>query len=365
MKPVSPSDAGMPLSWQGRARTACRAAGAALWVAVAGASIVASGVAQGGATDSAVVPPSFQSMGQAVQSNDYTIVQLRRFRDAQANVVSVRECLQVDANGSNSPIYALTFVGVEGELPGSPAFLTWQQVYSRFSSLFFEHGTFRVRNLQKAQANYTVHDFGTATRANRMVSRIVVFPQSLDKAIWLIDVDVQTQVPLYTAEFDSQLRLLSEVEAVSFMASVSMPPPAASAVNSILHPDYPSADSSLGHPQGLIEPQVSFASDYSVERIAVRVDPINNLQKLVISYTDGVDQFMIAQAPGIDDVFADLAKATASTGPNHTIARYRDPAMTVLLFWEGGVAFQVAGRGALHRLDEVARRLYLQALSSN
>jgi hypothetical protein len=133
-----------------------------------------------------------------------------------------------------------------------------------------------------------------------------------------------------------------------------------------VHQDYASAETFLGHPQGLIEPNVSIANDYAVERIVVRVDPLNGLQKLVITYTDGVDQFVIAETLGLDDVFAGLARQdSASQATNHTIARYRDPAMSVLLFWEGGVAFQVAGRGALQRLDDLARRLYLQALSSN
>src|SRR5262245_53311669 len=131
--------------------------------AVAVAGLVGSGMTQGSPADSApptappppVVPPTFQSMGQAIQSVDYTVVQLRRFRDNQANVVAVRECLQVDANGSNSPTYAVTFLGVEGQLPGSPAFQKWQQIYNRMDNggLFFEYSTFRVRDLQKAQAN--------------------------------------------------------------------------------------------------------------------------------------------------------------------------------------------------------------------
>ena len=349
---------------------------AALWVAVAVAGLVGSGVTQGSPTDSApaapppplaIVPPSFQSMGLAIQSVDYTMVQLRRFREAQATVVAVRECLQVDANGSNAPNYAVTFLGVEGQLPGSPAFLKYQQIYNRMGDQFFEYSTtFRVRDLSKAQANYALYHFGTTVRANRMASRVVVFPQSLDKSMWLLEVDSLTQIPLYAAEFDSQLRLLSEVEALTFVTAVALQPPPPGGSGSTLHQDYASAEAFLGHPPGLIEPNVLTANDYAVERIVSRVDPLNNLQKLVITYTDGVDQFMIAETLGIPDVFKNLAPQDGASQPtNHTIARYRDPAMSVLLFWEGGVAFQVAGRGALQRLDDLARRLYLQALSSN
>ncbi len=76
---------------------------------------------------------------------------------------------------------------------------------------------------------------------------------------------------------------------------------------------------------------------------------------------------MLVQMPGTSDVFAGLGTAVGGrTGQlGHTVGRYRDPAMSVLVFWDDGVSFQVAGRGAMHRLDAVARQLYLQALSTN
>ena len=64
--------------------------------------------------------PTFQSISQALQNEDYTVEQLRRFRTPNGGVVTVREQLQVDANGTTSPQFALTFLGVEGEPAGSP-----------------------------------------------------------------------------------------------------------------------------------------------------------------------------------------------------------------------------------------------------
>ena len=104
------------------------------------------------------------------------------------------------------------------------------------------------------------------------------------------------------------------------------------------------------------------AAEYHVDSVQVHVDPINGRRKLMMTYTDGVDQFVVVQAPGTQDLFAGLPSKINS---GNVIARFRDPAMSVLLFWEGGVSFHVAGRGSLQRLDELARAVYVQALSSN
>ena len=100
--------------------------------------------------------------------------------------------------------------------------------------------------------------------------------------------------------------------------------------------------------------------DYLLENIEVHDDPINGRQRLVMSYSDGIDQFLVVQTVNSVDPFASLPSAA---GGAHTIGRFRDPAVSALVFWEDQVAFQVAGRGSLHRLDDVARKIYLQALS--
>ncbi|MEO6596586.1 MAG: hypothetical protein ABIP94_17680 [Planctomycetota bacterium] len=305
-------------------------------------------------------------MQQGSRGQDHTLIQLRRFRTEQGNVVAVRERLVVDADGTDEPPFQLSFLGVDGELPGSPAFQKWQRTYQRFGDLLYQYGSFRVYNSVKAQGNYTLHQFGTLVRINRTVFRVVVFPNTLDKATWVIDVDAQTSIPLYRAEFDSQMRLLVEVEAVSFALSVPAPVSTPDSLQVTVHPSFAAATTFLGSAAGLIDPNIGVASDYEISRIEVREDPLNGQQKLVMTYTDGLDVFLVVQTPGTTDVFAGLlGPKKTSLGLGNTIARYRDPAMSVLLFWEGGVSFHVAGRGSLHRLDEVARLLFLQALSTN
>lgn len=347
----------------------CAAVVAALAVALTATHAAAQRPGAGGARAAVRAPStSFVSMAQAVEQQDYTVVQLRRFVDEQGHVVSVREQVKVDANGTSSPAFLLSFLGVEGQLPGSAAHLQWEQTYERYGALFHRHGSFAIRDLTSVQQNYSLHEFGAVVRAGRSAVRTVVFPTTNDKSIWVVDVDAATSVPLYWAEFDFQFHLLAEVEAVSFLDSVIMPAVVLSAAPSaVVHADFAAADAWLGQPAGLIQPPPAFAG-YEVATIETRDDPLNGQQKLVTTYTDGVDEFLVTQLPGSADPFATLLPASGKGGASsmgHTIGRFHDVAMRVLLFWDDGVAFQVAGRGSLERLDEVARHLYRQALSTH
>jgi hypothetical protein len=318
--------------------------------------------ATSGATASSSAPvPTLQSLDQSQRTQDFTAVQLRRFVDERGNIVSVREQLQVASNGTARPTFAVTFLGVEGEPVGSALSLHWQQVYAAHGAQFYLHGSFRIRDLGRAAANYTIHDFGLVLRTNRSARRMVVFPGSADKAIWVVDVDTQTGIPLYTAEFDPQLRLLSEVEALTFTNSVAAIPTITGSATQVA--SFSSARSIMGDPAEIVDPNVApVASEYQLERVEVESSPLNGQWKMTMTYTDGVDQFLVVEVPKTPDWLATLP-ARANGG--HVIGRFRDPAMSLLVFWEGGVLFHVAGRGSLTRLDELARALYLQAIASH
>ncbi len=302
---------------------------------------------------------SFSSLASAVRQKDYTVVQLRRFFDANG-VVTVREEARVAANGSYEPDYELDYQGVVGEPTGSPSWLEWQQIYARHGNLFFEHGLFRIRDLSSVQQNYTLHSFGNTTRAGRSARRVVVFPSQLDKAIWLLEIDTATNVPLYSAEYDSQLRLLSEIEVQTFTLGSQLGPAAASATTVTVLPTFAAAKSFMGDPSGLVEPTGTTA-EYSLDKVEVVTDPLNNRQTMMLTFTDGIDQLFITQTPGVSDAFAALP-VRLKASESHTIARYRDPAMSVLFFWDDRVAFQVAGRGSLLRLDDFAQAVYVKAI---
>ena len=305
--------------------------------------------------------PTLASIGQALLIQDYTVEQFRRFRDELGNVVTVRERLEVDANGTAHPDFEITFLDVVGEPAGSALSVEWQQSYIRFGNLFFRHGSFQVRDLAKASVNYTLHDYGQVVRAGRMARRMVVFPASVDKAIWVVDIDSVTSVPLFIAEFDNSLQLRANIEALTFTPSVQAITPTQAAANVTPMTNYAGAEAFLGLPTGLVDPIVLVTPDYALERIEVHDDPINGRQKLVMSYSDGIDQYMVVQTLNSFDPFVGLPSAVGGT---HTIGRFRDPALSALVFWDDQVTFHVAGRGSLRRLDEVASRIYLQALSN-
>lgn len=319
----------------------------------------------GGVSPKAGGNATFYSLTQAARVQSYTAVQLRRFFDSAAggpgNVTTVREELRVRANGTGEPDFELQFLGVEGEPQGSPAWLKWSQSYDDYGHLFVGHGSFRVRDLGRARANYTLHHFGTTTRIGRAVQRVVVYPRTFDKAIWLLEVDRQTQLPLYVAEYDAHMRMLSEVETIAWQPGAVITSPATNtAVTTVVMASFHAARSAMTFPSNVFEPSDATA-EYGLDRVELRTSALNNRQSLVLTYTDGIDAFFLLETPN-GDPFRGLP-VRDKRDPSHTIARYRDPAMSVLLFWNDGVSFQVAGRGALRRLDDFAREIYRQSIA--
>ncbi|MFO1076493.1 MAG: hypothetical protein U1E73_02065 [Planctomycetota bacterium] len=309
------------------------------------------------------MPLTFGALAQAANNQDHTLVQLRRFFEP-TGMITVREEVKVDANGTASPAFQIDFLGVEGEVSGSPTWQRWDSTYARHKNVFFEHGQFRIRDTAAVVKNYTLHDFGVTVRAGRLARRVVVFPRLLDKAIWLLELDAISLLPLYTAEYDASLRLLSELEAVSLTLGQPQLTQSASSISSTAFASYRAANVAMGNPMGMLEPSGS-TGEFSVFKVEVRVDPLNNQQTLELDLTDGVDEIFITETPASADIFASLPVRQRAAGPSHTIARFRDPTMSVLLFWDDGVAFQVAGRGSLVRLDEFARQIYSKALRTH
>lgn len=346
------------------------------WVAVPffgiGDSAIAQGSVQGSTSTKSTAgnPPalsgtilSFGTIEAAQRTTDHTMVRLRRFFADAGQVVAVREELRVDADGTTNSPYSLSFLGVEGELPGSPVTQQWAQNYARFASLYAQHGTFSIRNLAKAQSNYSLHDFGPVVRIGRAAHRVVVFPNQVDKAVWLLDVDDVTSLTLYSAEYDASFHLLSEVEVQSFSPSAQVVTPNVPVMSLSTHTDFTAAKSAMGSPLGLVEPNKNFTAEYELRMVQVADNPLNGRQTLVLTYTDGIDEFFVIESPGVSEFFAGLPsqqKGVAKTV--NTIARYRDAAMSVLVFWDDGVGFEVTGRGSLRRLDGFATAIYTQAL---
>lgn len=321
----------------------------------------AAAVGSGAPPPAASTSITMANLAQAEAWVPRTTIQVRRFFE-NGNVVAVREELIVAANGSPDPEFSLRFLAVEGEPSGSSSWSTWTQNYARYAGLYHRHGSFRIRDLQRATANYTLNDLGPTQRAGRSARRVVVFPVRLDKSVWLLDVDSVTCAVLYAAEYDAQLRLLSEVEALTFTpaANVTTPYVPVMGITAVQGVD---AARRLMPGALLVEPSMQGVAEYSLGKAQVVDNPLNGRRSLVLAYTDGVDEFFVVQSPGSSDWSAGLpSQGKAGGGAPRTMARTRDAQMTSLLFWLGGTSFRVDGRGSLRRLDDFAKQVYRQAI---
>ena len=305
---------------------------------------------------------TFQSMLTAAKGGvSYTLTQLRRFFTG-SGVVTVREELRVVPMGGVLPAHELDFLGVEGEPAGSPLSNEWGSVYAEQSRLLVEHGGFWVHDLGLASLNYTLHNFGPSVCAGRSAWLMVVFPDELDKTIRVLKVCAETSVVLYSAEYvvaGGQIGLVSEVEALTFSLGAQVSTPTTSLVTSF--PNFNAAAVHMGSPTGLVEPGQT--EEYQLDRIQVRVDPLNNRESLILEYTDGIDVFFVEETPGASDPFGLVPVRQTGSLP-HVIARFEDQTMSVFLFWDGGVSFQVCGR-FWEQLGDVAKGVYTQATLGN
>ncbi len=329
---------------------------------------------------------TFSLLSAAPFDSSYIMVRTRRFLGRHGALVQVREQLTLEGDRSKDSAFKLEFVDVVGSAPSASATAQWTDTYRANAGLLHMHGSFLVHDPIAAAVNYRIYDFGIAQRANREVRRAVVFPIRLDKAIWVVDVDTATGTVLYSGEYDSNLTLLSEVEATSFLpvASVGKPriqgassnnastastkPPWSwrPRMNVTQFPDFAAAAASLTG-SVVVQPAIApIVSEYVQSFCQVTEDPVNGDRTLVLGYTDGIDEFFVLQTLGVADPFANNpAIQAAIEGRSHAIASYDDPAMRVYLFYESQTMFQVIGSGSLLRLKDVSMRVCRQAVTGN
>ena len=297
---------------------------------------------------------TWQVLLESPYSCSYQAVQQRTMDDGQGGLVTLRESLTVEGKGGSDSPFRLSFEAVVGQAPTAPV-RQWSAVYDTHAGLVYRHGAFAVRDAKQARKNYRLISFGDATRAGRPAWRVIVFPRRLDKGIWVVDLDRQTGVPLYRAEYSVHGKLISELEVTTF----ALVNPGAALRNSWK----PSLEiSNLNKLNQVasrlssvpVEPQVDgIMGEYEQHMMHMTEDPLNGDKSLVIGYTDGVDEFFILQEFGRINPIPIVRSHDA--GEAHTIASYNDPHMRVYVFHVAGVTYKVVGRSSLMRLQDVAR----------
>src|SRR5262249_18271740 len=103
--------------------------------------------------------------------------------------------------------------------------------------------------------------------------------------------------------------------------------------------------------------------EYALRDVHVAGNALNASQTLVFGYTDGIDEFFVSEAFGVSDPFAVSPMTPRGAPHTHTIANYDNPGLRAYVFHENGATFEVIGRGSLHRLQDVAKRVCHQAVT--
>jgi hypothetical protein len=314
---------------------------------------------------------TFSLLASAPFQSSYRADQVRRFLDSSGSLVELQERITVQGNGTESSPFRLDFVDQSGaKVKGPAATLApkWDALYSDHAGLLFLHSGFRVHDPVLAQANYSILDFGIARRAGRDVRRIVVFPSRPDKAIWVVDVDTQTGIPLYSAEFDPTARLIGEVEITALSLGSTVVPQTPNwswsprmTITNLTSPQQAAA--SLVGASPTIPGVGQIMPEYALRDLHVAGNALNASQTLVFGYTDGIDEFFVSEAFGASYPFAPSPMAPRGAPHTHTIASYDDPGLRAYVFHESGVTFEVIGRGSLRRLQDVAKRVCHQAVT--
>ena len=293
----------------------------------------------------------------------YRTVQQRTLDDGQGAMVTLRESLKVQGKGSADSPFRLDFEAVVGQAPTAST-NRWRAAYAAHAGLIHRHGAFAVRNIRQANKNYRLISFGDALRAGRSAWRVVIFPTRLDKGIWVVDLDRQTGVPLYRAEYSVNGKLISELEVTSFTLLAT----SISVANAWRPRLEVSHLNKLNQVAGRLSRQprqpdiAGIMTDYDQHMMHMTEDPVNGDKALVLGYTDGVDEFFIVQEFGRIDPLP--IPRTSDDEDAHTIASYDDPHMRVYVFHLDGVTYKVVGRASLMRLQDVARQFCHQVVTT-
>ena len=347
-------------------------------LSLAGSEVCRAQVQGGGAAIPSGSPVTFQAIAAAPLQASHESNRIRRFLDPTGQLVQVREQLTVQADGTPDAAFKLDFVDVVAPTgSSSSARVQWGEVYRANAGLLHMHGGFRIADAQLAQQNYQIFDFGTCRRLGRDVRRVVVYPNRQDKGAWMVDLDVQTGVILYSAEYDAQLRLINELETTSFVltgSAIELGPrnrtkPAWSWRPKMQVSKFDSISAASVRLGSFVPTQPSLGSvvtDYRQNLVQVTEDPVNGDRTLVLGYSDGIDEFFVLQTKGGGNPFSEHpAVRNVNATSAHAIASYDDASMRAYVFHESGTTYWVVGSGSLARLKDVSFRICQQAVTGN
>jgi len=326
---------------------------------------------EGASTEALAV---FTALQRADADLGVSTTQVRRVRDQYGRMVGVVEQLEVRPWDDEFRLVPVTPTG-------QPLAETSEAVdrYREHAGFIHRHQSFRVHDAALAATNYIHWPLDTKVRAGRPVSRALVIPRALDRSVWVLEVDQQTGYPLYRAEYDSTLQLVSELEVTSFQLTV---PPGSNAsatpsgdagntwgwVPSFQTTEYPSAPlarQALASDGDAMEiPDASLLGwGFRSHMNLVSEHHFDMERKALVSgFTDGIDEVFFVQDEGRDplSVLPSQSLPRGAEDGSHSIVRFLDQNVRQYTFFHRGVLTVVVGRGSQLGMDAAAKAFYRQ-----
>lgn len=292
--------------------------------------------------------------------------QLRRVRDGsqQGDWLGVRELLRHDVDSNQQERFELEYIPPETEGLSRAELLHRGERYANNAGFIYSYQSFRVHDVDVAEANYRVYPFLRTQRLGRQVERVLVYPVRWDRSIWLLDLDVETGYPLYCGEYNNQIQLLSEIVVEGFETGETVVNDASRWKPRMLVTSYDSVDialQDLGNrgPKMIREDIEGLPPGYRRIKTQI-VEPLARDEKsLVHVFSDGIDTVFLVQTSGAENPFAELGISSADT---NAISAYRDLNMAQYTFYSEDVQFLIVGRSSLIDLRSTVEAVYRQAV---
>ncbi len=322
---------------------------------------------------------TFEVLFDAHKTYTYEVQQVRRVRQDDPARVSMYAGVheQLLHRGDSEPggeAFRLSFVAPEiGLFDQAELDLRRAQYVSSAGFLYANH-SFRVRDAALAALNYQLVVLGPAQRLARPVARALVYPREESPSAWLIDVDMESGLVLYSGEYDLKTQILrSELRVTSLKlgrdAAIPVQPGwEYRSLHTTRHFEGPAQlRQALQNDPTLRSLRFSLTDvsndflpmGYVSVDIRVTEDPYNQDRKLIHAFSDGIDMTFVAQSVGLDP-FAVLEQ---NLGPanGQQIGKFADWNVMQFVFHDRGSNFMVAGRSSAGSLDETALRLFQAA----
>ena len=307
---------------------------------------------------------TFAHIDDAMMKGTYRLRQVRRIlnrtgsEDLTSTWISVVEDLVHGAVATGQPgqreLFDLQFVSLENTVMSAAQLQLAKIQYAEKAGFLYNFQSFRVFDVTAATSNYVISFLGIGQRAKRAVYRVAAHSRLGGRSGWLLELDLETGYPLYRGEYETSGALVSEVEVLGYDPNYAGPLPLPAPQIGITRFSDPSAAATkLQLPSRVVPLSGVLQSGYAFGSAKSVTDPFTGLKKLILIYSDGIDQVFLTIS----------SDPRESLGEGHVFTSYRDAAgITQASFVDRGIQFVVIARGTEDAVHSLVYRLFAQVV---